>query len=430
MENNDLSAYCTSTSGIDVIVLAFLYSYGNGNTIPSGTIGQSCFISTSGEGQDCDAVASSIATCQAAGIKVILSLGGASGSYSLQSDSQAQQIGQYVWESYGNSGNTTVQRPFGDVYVNGFDFDIEVNEGSQYYPAMISQLRSNFASDPSHTYYITGAPQCPLPEPNMGEIISGSQFDYLWIQFYNNNDYPPDPCSLGLGDNAPFNYDDWVSFIASTPSSSAKLFVGVPAAPLAANGAPSGETYYATPDQLATIVSETKSSPAFGGVMMWSAGFSDSNVNDGCTYAQEVHNILLTGVPCGESGGSPPPPTTTTTTTSHTATPTTTRTSTTTTAAATGTPVPQWGQVSTFPSRHLSVPIVSPPLYLAFSLLSIPFLGQLEILSNMFHSAVVKATLARPCASLHTHVLPPLSGGRSVNKRATPLLTFILNKTQ
>ena len=113
VENNDLSAYCTSTSGIDIIVLAFLYEYGNGINIPSGTIGQSCFISTSGQGQNCDALASAITKCQSAGVKIILSLGGASGSYSLQSTSQAQAIGQYLWNAYGNSGSTSVQRPFG-----------------------------------------------------------------------------------------------------------------------------------------------------------------------------------------------------------------------------------------------------------------------------------------------------------------------------
>ena len=38
IESNDLATYCTSSSGIDIIVLAFLYEYGNGNNIPSGTI--------------------------------------------------------------------------------------------------------------------------------------------------------------------------------------------------------------------------------------------------------------------------------------------------------------------------------------------------------------------------------------------------------
>ena len=159
-ENNDLSAYCTSTSGIDILVLAFLYEFGNGINIPSGVIGDSCYISTTGQGQECDALASAIATCQAAGVKIILSLGGASGAYSLQSKAEAEQIGQYLWDSYANSGNTTVQRPFGSTFVNGFDFDIEVNLGSsQYYQYMISTLRSNFAKDSSNKYYITGAPQ-------------------------------------------------------------------------------------------------------------------------------------------------------------------------------------------------------------------------------------------------------------------------------
>ena len=154
-ENNDLSAYCTSTSGIDILILAFLYEYGNGNNIPSGTIGQSCFISTSGEGQNCDNVISSIATCQAAGIKVVLSLGGASGSYSLQSQSEAETIGQYLWDAYGGSTSTSVQRPLGSSIVDGWDFDIEVNEGSQYYQYLIATLRSNFASDSSRKYVRT-----------------------------------------------------------------------------------------------------------------------------------------------------------------------------------------------------------------------------------------------------------------------------------
>ncbi|OTA98756.1 glycoside hydrolase family 18 protein [Hypoxylon sp. CI-4A] len=297
IENNDLSTYCDGSSGIDIIVLAFLYQWGSGTDIPSGTVGQSCFISTSGEGQNCDDLSSAISTCQSAGIKVILSLGGATASYSLSSQSEAESIGDYLWQAYGNSGNSSVQRPFGDVIVDGFDFDIEVNRGSEYYQYMISKLRSNFETDSSKSYYITGAPQCPIPEPNMGEIIGNSTFDYLWPQFYNNNNYTY-PCALPINGNAAFNYDDWVEWTADTPSKDAKIFIGVPAAPLAANGAETGSTYYATPEQLATIVSDNKDSERFGGVMLWSAGFSDSNVNNDCTYAQEVHSILTTGSPC------------------------------------------------------------------------------------------------------------------------------------
>lgn len=289
VENNDLSAYCNSTSGIDILVLAFLYEYGNGNNIPSGTIGQSCTISPQGEPQQCDALASAIQTCQSNGVKVILSLGGAVGAYSLQSQEEAQTIGQNLWEAYGNAPNGSVPRPFGNVFVNGWDFDIESNSGNNYYKDMISTLRSNFASDSANTYYITGAPQCPIPEPNMGEIISAAQFDYLWVQFYNNPG-----CSVNSG----MNYNDWKTYIAKTPSSKAKIFIGVPASPLGATGTSSGSQYYLAPSDLASLVGKYSSDSAFGGTMMWDAGFSDANVNNGCTYAQEAKRILTTGSAC------------------------------------------------------------------------------------------------------------------------------------
>lgn len=343
IENNDLSTYCTSDAGIDILVLSFLYQFGSGNTIPSGTIGQSCFISSSGEGQNCEALSTAIKTCQSNGVTIILSLGGASGAYSLASSDEAKTIGQNLWNSYGNSGSSSATRPLGDAFVNGFDFDLELNRGNEFYPDMIATLRDNFKSDSSNTYYITGAPQCPIPEPNMGVVIDNAQFDYLWPQFYNNNNYTY-PCALPINGNAPFNYDQWLSYTAGTPSANAKIFIGVPAAPLGANGSPTGETYYATPEQLASIVGDVKSESRFGGVMMWSAGFSDSNVIDGCNYAQQARSILDTGAPCGGGGGGSPPTSTTTTTSGPTSTPTSTST---TTSPPTSTPtgtVPQWGQ--------------------------------------------------------------------------------------
>ncbi len=136
--------------------------------IPGGTIGQSCYIaSSSGQGQNCEALASAIQTCKNNGVTIILSLGGASGSYSLSSQSEAETIADNLWAAYGNSGNTAVQRPFGNTFVNGFDFDVEDNiNGNKYYQYMIARLRTHFAQDPANQYYITAAPQCPIPEPN------------------------------------------------------------------------------------------------------------------------------------------------------------------------------------------------------------------------------------------------------------------------
>lgn len=294
IENNDLSTYCSSTAGIDILVLAFLYEYGNGNTVASGTIGQSCSIAQGGVASNCDSLASAITTCQSKGIKIILSLGGAAGAYSLSSQAEAETIGQNLWDAYGKGGKGSAPRPFGDVFVNGWDFDIESNSGNQYYQYMIAKLRSNFAKDSSNTYYITGAPQCPLPEPNMGEIISASQFDYLWIQFYNNP---------GCSTNGNINYADWKSTLASGPSKDAKIFIGVPAAPDGATGTASGAQYYLTPAALASLVAKFSSDSSFGGVMTWSAGFSDSNMIDGQTYAQHVKGIL--GSPAAAAPPSP-----------------------------------------------------------------------------------------------------------------------------
>lgn len=123
----------------------------------------------------------------------------------------------------------------------------------------------------------------------MGEIVTAAQFDYLWVQFYNNP---------GCSTNGPINYDDWKTYIANTPSANAKLFIGVPAAPDGATGTPSGAQYYLAPSDLASLVGQYDTDGAFGGVMMWSAGFSDSNVNNGCTYAQEAKKILASGSPC------------------------------------------------------------------------------------------------------------------------------------
>lgn len=332
VENNDLAHYCMSDSGVDIIILSFLYEYGNGNLIPSGTIGQSCSISTYGEPLNCDQLASAIETCQSHGIKVILSLGGANDAYSLQSRAEAETIGQNLWNAYGNTVSGTIPRPFGKVFVDGWDFDIESDNGNQYYPYLISALRSNFASDPGHMYYITGAPQCVIPEPNMASMIQNAKFDWLWVQFYNNP---------GCAAPDSINYDAWVDWIQDGLSSNAKIFLGVPASPTAASGTTNGAQYYLKPRALAEKVDKYRVNPHWGGIMLWAAGFSDDNTEADCTYAQNGKSILDTGSPCSQSNSeSNSVPHTITATTMPLSSPT---------SVATGTVVSQWGQVS-FPS--------------------------------------------------------------------------------
>ena len=187
-----------------------------------------------------------------------------------------------------------------------FDFDIETSTSSKYFPAMIKTLRSAFATDSKNTYYITGAPQWSYTRAQTWALSLATLPSIICLSngtITTRMHRIHVRCLITIT-LASFNYDDWVKFTAKTPSKDAKIFIGVPASKDAANGTPAGATYYITPDQLSELIGKYGSATRFGGLMMWSAGFSDSNVIDDCTYAQQGHSILTTGKPCGGGGGS------------------------------------------------------------------------------------------------------------------------------
>lgn len=84
-----------------------------------------------------------IETCQSLGKKVLLSLGGASGSYLFSDDSQAETFAQTLWDTFGE-GTGASERPFDSAVVDGFDFDIE-NNNEVGYSALATKLRTLFA---------------------------------------------------------------------------------------------------------------------------------------------------------------------------------------------------------------------------------------------------------------------------------------------
>lgn len=69
-----LGLYCAANQGIDIIVLAFLSTVGNGHT-PSGNFGKECSINAAGQGS-CGILATDINTCKNNGKKVLISVGG------------------------------------------------------------------------------------------------------------------------------------------------------------------------------------------------------------------------------------------------------------------------------------------------------------------------------------------------------------------
>nr|POE90353.1 endochitinase 2 [Quercus suber] len=297
-----LGAYCASDEGADIVIISFIASFGNG-VYPNGYLGD-CAVNSDGSFEGCDQTATDIATCHANGKKVFLSIGGAGADWQLNDSGDAQGVAYSLWNSYANPAvtDTTSPRPFGSNFIDGWDIDIEDNgnndNSDQYLKDLVNALRDYFSSDPDNTYYISGAPQCPLnPIADMEDVIMNSQFDYLLIQFYNNGCAAAElvkPDEENPYGDGTYNLGDWPAYLADGASANAKLLVGIPSSKA---GADYPYFYVDIPD-LPALVGNSTGVANFGGVMLYDAAGSDTPNANGCNYAQQVRSVLDTGANC------------------------------------------------------------------------------------------------------------------------------------
>jgi chitinase len=224
----------------------------------------------------CPQIEKGIVACQQKRKKVLLSLGGAAGSYFFTSDAQAEKFAQTTWDMF--MGGKSDVRPFGTAIIDGIDLDLEGGPPTGY-PAYVRKLRALTRTDPSRRYLITGAPQCPFPDAFMGPrpgLVLGEaadQFDYLWPQFYNNH------CFFGGGT---FNemLGSW------TKVAGPKIFIGLPAAPDAGGG-------YVNPGQLPGVIGLVgRGGNGPQGIMLWDASYDRLNVVGNQTYGARVGSLL------------------------------------------------------------------------------------------------------------------------------------------
>lgn len=136
---------------------------------------------------------------------------------------------------------------------------------------------------------ITAAPQCPLEAKwqTMTYLLQNVQFDRLWIQFYNN-----ELCGLLNADGTPnpgFNYADWETYLANTPSKNAKLHIGLPGSPSAAGSG------YVDASVASTYLCKYGDYSMFGGVMVWDQWFASQNTVDGASYNQVLYESMKCG---------------------------------------------------------------------------------------------------------------------------------------
>ncbi|KAG6879349.1 hypothetical protein C0992_003393 [Termitomyces sp. T32_za158] len=207
---------------------------------------------------NCQFLAQDIKTCQQKGKIITLSLGGATGSTSFSSDSQAEQFADTIWNLF--LGGSSSTRPFGTAVLDGIDLDIETGD-SNHYAAFVKRLRTH-TDQASKKFYLTAAPQCVYPDAHVGTVLNAVPFDAVYVQFYNNY------CGLqNYGNPNAWNYDTWDQWAKNSANKNVKIYIGAPASPTSAG---SGYVDAAT---LGRIAKETRAKypSSFGGVMLWDA---------------------------------------------------------------------------------------------------------------------------------------------------------------
>lgn len=103
-----------------MIVLSFIADYTGGKrNSPVLNLSDKC-----DDVENCEQVAQDIKYCQQHGIKMLLSMGGAAGPYHTQSW-DPDLLAWWVWNKFLAGEDRTLSRPFGDVILDGIDFDPE-----------------------------------------------------------------------------------------------------------------------------------------------------------------------------------------------------------------------------------------------------------------------------------------------------------------
>ncbi|XWS32109.1 hypothetical protein CRYUN_Cryun23aG0132700 [Craigia yunnanensis] len=250
--NEGTLAETCATGNYDFVNIAFLLKFGNGRQ-PMLDLTGHCDPSSNG----CTGLSSDIKLCQAKGIKVMLSIGGAVGRYSLASSDDARQVAKYLWNNF--LGGRSSTRPLGPAVLNGVDFDIELGT-KQHYDDLARYLKGY--SKQGKKVYLTAAPQCPFPDAFVGSALNTGLFDFVWVQFYNNP-----PCQFSSSDASNFE-DAWKQWISDIPAK--KIFLGLPASPEAA-----GSGFIPVADLTSKVLPSIKDSLKYGGIMLWSKFYDD-----------------------------------------------------------------------------------------------------------------------------------------------------------
>ncbi|PON58261.1 Endo-beta-N-acetylglucosaminidase [Parasponia andersonii] len=234
------------------VILAFLNEFGEGRT-PVLNLAGHC----NPVGGGCKVASQGIRACQKRGIKVLLSIGGGIGKYSLASKADAEKVANYLWNSF--LGGKKGSRPLGDAILDGIDFDIELGS-PKHYDDLARALKAH--STKANPVLLSAAPQCPFPDRFVGEALNEVPFDFVWVQFYNNA-----PCQYNANTKSVTRLLNSWELWNKKLTKAKKIFLGLPAAEKAAGSG------YIPPkvlkEKVLPVIRNTKKYPKYGGVMLW-----------------------------------------------------------------------------------------------------------------------------------------------------------------
>ena len=150
---------------------------------------------------------------------------------------------------------------FQSAILDGVDLDIEDHKSGGY-ALLVKKLRELEKEAGTRKYLITGAPQCPYPDASLGPKPDtalgdqGSQFDHVYVQFYNNYRHTGDPAQFDANVKQWLQFaagakqaHDWLMVLKRATGTGPKIFVGMPAA----TGGAGDPKYYRKPEEVEKI---------------------------------------------------------------------------------------------------------------------------------------------------------------------------------
>ena len=191
-DQKPLADFCDDDT-IDIIPIGFVNKFpGQDGTfgLPGTNFGNACWASEYYVDEEehktsifspCSNIQRDMAYCQSKGKKVLISIGGDSPGNQLASKDAATSFATQLWQIFGpKPSGFTGPRPFGDNVVDGFDLDIESGDG-KFIPDLAASLSALSASDKSKKYYLTAAPQCPIPDAHLSAALTAAPFDHVFV---------------------------------------------------------------------------------------------------------------------------------------------------------------------------------------------------------------------------------------------------------